>query len=450
MRFEAVDRERPKLWIADAARRLFAPSEDLARDLAAACRAAELHPRTAWVLVELEAPCADQPRLTDLDVLSRLSSRAAARDAARAMRDALLALQRLGRKTVAVLRGEIDAHATSIALACSRRVVERGARLGSSAALRGLGPLPTSLRRTIEISGVAVTRRLFLDGERLGAAELVAHGLADAVFDDELPEQGVAALLTHATARSTDAKRRIATLLGSFAARRRAPVEAPEREHARALTDTLLRRIARARDVADLELDVVAELALSSPARRIAKYHAREHVDPSASAFRDVDAMEVALTLEALSLVREGVSADAVDLAARRFGFRRGPLAALALAGHDVFEARLVRLRDERGARFAQSDARTSRTRRHEREELEQRLALRFVNEAWTNRADAKADELDYAAMRIGGFPAFRGGPIAYVETIGAREIVSRLRHFSGAIHPRFTPADALLAVAGR
>lgn len=57
------------------------------------------------------------------------------------------------------------------------------------------------------------------------------------------------------------------------------------------------------------------------------------------------------------------------------------------------------------------------------------------------------ADAIDLALVLGGGFPAFRGGPMRYGETVGLSAVVEALKELSEG-RPRLTPSDALLEYA--
>ena len=46
------------------------------------------------------------------------------------------------------------------------------------------------------------------------------------------------------------------------------------------------------------------------------------------------------------------------------------------------------------------------------------------------------------------GFPPFRGGPLRYMDTLGAAEVVRTLEALAPAHGPRFTPAPVLVDCA--
>ncbi|MDU5688528.1 MAG: fatty acid oxidation complex subunit alpha FadJ, partial [Kluyvera cryocrescens] len=48
------------------------------------------------------------------------------------------------------------------------------------------------------------------------------------------------------------------------------------------------------------------------------------------------------------------------------------------------------------------------------------------------------------------GFPPFLGGPLRYMDTLGAGEVVARLQRLATQYGSRFTPCEALLQRAER
>jgi 3-hydroxyacyl-CoA dehydrogenase/enoyl-CoA hydratase/3-hydroxybutyryl-CoA epimerase len=84
-------------------------------------------------------------------------------------------------------------------------------------------------------------------------------------------------------------------------------------------------------------------------------------------------------------------------------------------------------------------------------EEIQMRTALAFVNEAVRCLEEGilrSPRDGDIGAIFGLGFPPFRGGPFRYVDTVGASEIVKRMRAFEARFGERFTPAKKLVAMA--
>lgn len=200
----------------------------------------------------------------------------------------------------------------------------------------------------------------------------------------------------------------------------------------------------------------------------------------------------VPLLHEALELLAEGVRADAIDEALVEWGFPQGPLALLDDLGIDtaaniadiLFEAHGPRfasphvvarlLADERRGRkngrgfyLRGLGPRAKRTvdttvdhvvglharmmKAPSRDEMGMRCALAMVNEAVRCLDEGivrAARDADVGAVLGLGFPAFRGGPLRYVDVLGAAEVLGRMRSLEQRFGARFTPAPELVARA--
>ncbi|MCU0672518.1 MAG: fatty acid oxidation complex subunit alpha FadJ [Myxococcota bacterium] len=79
------------------------------------------------------------------------------------------------------------------------------------------------------------------------------------------------------------------------------------------------------------------------------------------------------------------------------------------------------------------------------------RCTLQMVNEAalcFQEGILRSARDGDIGAIFGLGFPPFRGGPFRFVDTVGAKEIVRRLRHYEQTVGKRFAPAPLLVSMA--
>ncbi|MGO8998522.1 MAG: fatty acid oxidation complex subunit alpha FadJ [Polyangiaceae bacterium] len=86
-------------------------------------------------------------------------------------------------------------------------------------------------------------------------------------------------------------------------------------------------------------------------------------------------------------------------------------------------------------------------------EEIQMRCALQMVNEALLCFGEGilrSPRDGDVGAIFGLGFPPFRGGPFRYVETLGAAEILRRVRGYEMRFGRRFTPAPILVEMARR
>jgi 3-hydroxyacyl-CoA dehydrogenase/enoyl-CoA hydratase/3-hydroxybutyryl-CoA epimerase len=203
---------------------------------------------------------------------------------------------------------------------------------------------------------------------------------------------------------------------------------------------------------------------------------------------------------EALHLASEGVPVEAVDGALVEWGFPEGPLELLDGTGIDVAARHAHMLHAAFGERMTPpgaltklvADERRGRssgrgiyreptTRLHARglrrgptvvvdpevyallgtpptlrlpvEEIQMRCALALVNEAVRCLGEGvlrRASDGDVGAVFGLGFPAFRGGPFRYVDTLGAAETLRRVQAYADRFGERWRPAPLLVQMARR
>ncbi len=191
---------------------------------------------------------------------------------------------------------------------------------------------------------------------------------------------------------------------------------------------------------------------------------------------------------EAGHLLAEGVPIDVIDRTMVRFGFPVGPITLLDEVGMDVgLKASAVmhqaygdRMRPSPGVSRMVEDGRLGRKAGkgfylyhggHKTEPdpaaykllgvkplasvdldaTEQRLVLMLLNEAAKAHAEGvvrSPRDGDLGAVFGIGFPPFRGGPLRFIDTQGAAQVVSLLESFTAQFGPRFTPAPALVEMA--
>ncbi len=107
------------------------------------------------------------------------------RDGERLLGEAARAIEGCRRPVVGVLNGAVMGGALELAMACDFRVAGANARLAMPAARLGVVYSPEGLRRFVAALGPARTRRLFLTGRPVEAAEALALGLVDEVVPAE-------------------------------------------------------------------------------------------------------------------------------------------------------------------------------------------------------------------------------------------------------------------------
>jgi 3-hydroxyacyl-CoA dehydrogenase/enoyl-CoA hydratase/3-hydroxybutyryl-CoA epimerase len=193
---------------------------------------------------------------------------------------------------------------------------------------------------------------------------------------------------------------------------------------------------------------------------------------------------------EAVQLLSEGITVEAIDKALVDWGWAVGPfqlvdelgldlVAHVAEMVHGAFGERLippdamVRLigddrkgrKNSRGfysygypstpeRRVDTTVYRSLEVEPHGRlpqEEIQMRCGLQLVNEALHAFGDGilrSAREGDLGAVLGLGFPRFRGGPFRYVDTLGAEEVLRRVQGYCDRLGRRWSPAPVLVDMA--
>ncbi|MDE4030841.1 3-hydroxyacyl-CoA dehydrogenase NAD-binding domain-containing protein [Glaesserella parasuis] len=190
--------------------------------------------------------------------------------------------------------------------------------------------------------------------------------------------------------------------------------------------------------------------------------------------------------LEAIECLSEGEGIEFIDRALQEFGFKIGPLAMIDEIGLDIIVKSNPAMVSELGKRFALPtvierltgddrkgrknkrgfylyDTRGARTQEDksiyhtmetimrndmEAEDIARRCVLRILNEAcWClqDQVIRSTDEGNVASVFGVDFPDFRGGVYAYIDKIGAKELVRQLRKHTQQYGERFTPCEWLV-----
>jgi 3-hydroxyacyl-CoA dehydrogenase len=199
-------------------------------------------------------------------------------------------------------------------------------------------------------------------------------------------------------------------------------------------------------------------------------------------------------------LLEEGCTPEQIDGTAEKFGFAMGPFRVSDLVGNDIILHIRNRWRDEKprvrysktvellyamgrygqksgagwydykpGSRHAFPSPAVDEMVRKHREgigivprkvpegEILERLVYALVNEASRILEEGialRASDIDVVFIMGYGFPAWRGGPMFYADTVGLSTILRRMRQFAGNPHadPEFwqpAPLMVKLAAAG-
>src|SRR5438067_1004293 len=192
---------------------------------------------------------------------------------------------------------------------------------------------------------------------------------------------------------------------------------------------------------------------------------------------------------EAAFIFTDGAAVEDIDRALVDFGFPVGPMQLLDEVGidvaakvahvmHDAFGGRLAspagfeklvesgRLgRKTKKGFYLYGESKTKEVDRavyeltpqgHKRNspttgEIAERCVLQMVNEAAHCLGDGilrSARDGDVGAVFGLGWPPFRGGPFRYADSLGAAQVVERLRSYQDKFGVRFTPAPKLIQLA--
>lgn len=173
--------------------------------------------------------------------------------------------------------------------------------------------------------------------------------------------------------------------------------------------------------------------------------------------------------LEAATAQAEGIPGPAIDKAAVKFGMPMGPIELIDTVGLDVAAGVAKELAPFLGVQVPAALATPPQPGRRGRKDgqgfyrwehgkavkpalpkdyqmpsdLEDRLILPLLNEAVAclhDRVVADPDVLDAGVIFGTGFAPFRGGPIAYIRSVGADALLARLKTLQARYGDRFAP----------
>jgi enoyl-CoA hydratase/carnithine racemase len=97
---------------------------------------------------------------------------------------ATVALKRVGKPTIAMIRGFCIGGGVSVALSCDMRIAAEGAKFGVPAARLGLGYEAEGVRKLMDVVGPAFAKEIFFTARQFTAQEAVAMGLVNRWLPD--------------------------------------------------------------------------------------------------------------------------------------------------------------------------------------------------------------------------------------------------------------------------
>ena len=182
--------------------------------------------------------------------------------------------------------------------------------------------------------------------------------------------------------------------------------------------------------------------------------------------------------LEAVELENEGVPAAEIDRQALEFGMPMGPIELADTVGLDIClhvaeilgehsgtavpgrlrnmvnRGQLGRKSGEGFYQYKKGKAVKSSLPRghHPNPDVSDRMILRMLNEVVSclhEQVVDTADQLDAGMVYGTGFAPFRGGPLHYIESVGADTLLQRLQDLEQRLGSRFKPAPGWETVAG-
>jgi enoyl-CoA hydratase/carnithine racemase len=101
------------------------------------------------------------------------------------------ALTRVGKPTVAMIRGYCIGGGVALALSCDLRIAGEGSRFGVPAAKLGLGYDFKGVRKLVDTVGAAFAKEIFFTARQFSAAEALAMGLVNRCVPDDRLEATV-------------------------------------------------------------------------------------------------------------------------------------------------------------------------------------------------------------------------------------------------------------------
>jgi 3-hydroxyacyl-CoA dehydrogenase len=155
---------------------------------------------------------------------------------------------------------------------------------------------------------------------------------------------------------------------------------------------------------------------------------------------------------QASYLLQEGATPEQIDRAIETFGFASGPFRAEEVSVTGTVRLKRLDTPDLFGDEF--DIANILKAREIEDQEIVDRLVLALVNEGarvLQERVASRSSDIDVVFRYGYDFPAWRGGPMFYADSLGLDEVIRRMQQFAAAPirDPSFwTPAPLLVRLA--
>ncbi|VAW55278.1 Enoyl-CoA hydratase / 3-hydroxyacyl-CoA dehydrogenase / 3-hydroxybutyryl-CoA epimerase [hydrothermal vent metagenome] len=179
--------------------------------------------------------------------------------------------------------------------------------------------------------------------------------------------------------------------------------------------------------------------------------------------------------MEAVEMVGEGIAPEAIDNAALNFGMPMGPIELADTVGLDVCKSVATILsggetldlpkkmqsmveRGKLGKKTGQGfykwnhgkPMKNAKANSGNLTEIQDRMLLRFLNETTACKREkvVEGDDLIDAGIIFGtGFAPFRGGPLHYIQSQGAKKLDERLHQLKEQYGDRFISDDAWASI---
>ncbi|MBL4762762.1 MAG: enoyl-CoA hydratase/isomerase family protein [Gammaproteobacteria bacterium] len=172
--------------------------------------------------------------------------------------------------------------------------------------------------------------------------------------------------------------------------------------------------------------------------------------------------------IEAVQLLSEGVTPEAIDKAAKDFGMPMGPVELADTVGLDICLSVAGILSKALGFEISKNleeivakgtlgkktgkgfyrwkngrPVKNKDASMGDQKQIQERLILRLVNESMACLSESvvsDVDQIDAGVIFGTGFAPFRGGPLHYAETLGADTIKLMLSNYTDNLGERFKP----------